>query len=129
MTNRIVPTLLVVTTFAVVLALAGCKSREEQLIDRRHELRETLDDVYESYSGDTKGPGADSGVVGRLVAGIDRAHFDEYCLAIGRGERPFAISRKLEDFMKDRSHARACRRAAEIQVDVEELEREVSPRR
>jgi hypothetical protein len=67
--------------------------------------------------------------VGRLVAGIDRAHFDEYCLAIGRGERPFAISRKLEDFMKDRSHARACRRAAEIQVDVEELEREVSPRR
>lgn len=128
MTNRIVPSLLVVTTLAAILALGGCKSREEQLIDRRHELRETLDELYESYAGEAKDGGAGASVVGRLVAGIDRAHFDEYCLAIGRGERPFAISHKLEGFMKDRSHARACRRAAEIQVDVEELEREAAPR-
>jgi len=115
------------------LALAGCKSPEEKLIDRRHELRERLDALYATYAeeGTPKAErrDADAGVVGRLLAGVDRAHFDEYCLAVGRGERPFALSGKLESFMKDSSHARACRRAAEIQVEIGELERESGARR
>jgi hypothetical protein len=64
--------------------------------------------------------------VGRLLAGVNRAQFDEYCLAIGRGERPFALSGRLESFMKTPEHARTCREAAEVQVAVEELEREIA---
>src|SRR5512134_2240829 len=117
------------------LLLAGCKSREEKLIDRRHDLRETLDELYDEYAGrdrakdggGTEGSG-DGGVVGRLIAGVNRANFDEYCLAIGRGERPFAFSARLEEFMKDKGNARTCRRAAEIQAQIDDLEREATTR-
>lgn len=119
---------------AVILAtlvLAGCKSREEKLMDRRHDLSEALDELYESYSGEDRAKDdrrAEAGVFGRLVAGVDRAHFDEYCLAVGRGERPFALSGRMESFMKDSSNARACRKAAKIQLEVDELEREAPAR-
>ena len=125
------------TATALLLAgtlLAGCMSREEKLIDRRHQLRETLDELYETYSsperaGDARGGAQDAGLVGRLLAGVDRAHFDEYCLALGRGERPFAFSAKLEGFMKTDANARTCRRAAELEVAIAELEREIGPSR
>jgi hypothetical protein len=122
---------LLLTTFTLV----ACMSREEKLIDRRHRLRATLDELYESYSGraaakEERGEGADSaaGVVGRLLAGVDRVHFDEYCLAVGRGERPFSVSGKVETFMKEAGNAKACRRAAEIQLSIDELERELAAR-
>jgi hypothetical protein len=113
------------------LVLAGCKSREEKLIDRRNDLREALDELYESYTGADRAKEdrqRESGVFGRLVAEVDRAHFDEYCLAVGRGERPFALSSRMESFMKDSSHARACRKAAKLKLEVDELEREPAAR-
>jgi hypothetical protein len=112
--------------------LAACMSREEKLIDRRHRLRATLDELHETYSGPDHAAGgrgteagSNGGVVGRFLAEVNRAQFDEYCLAIGRGERPFALSGKLESFMKTPEHARTCREAAEMQIAVEELEREL----
>ena len=65
----------------------------------------------------------------RLVQELDRSHFEESCLAIGRGERPFVLSERLEAFLSDADHSRACRDAARIQSDVSALEREVQARR
>jgi hypothetical protein len=69
------------------------------------------------------------GVVGRLVQELDRSHFEDSCLAIGRGERPFVLSDRLDAFLKEAEHSRACRDAARIQSDVSALEREVQARR
>lgn len=113
---------------AASAALLACTSPEEKLIDRRHRLSETLDEIYEDYSaasGESGRPAGNGGVVGRFLAGVDRAAFDEYCLAVGRGERPFTFSSRLESFMKSKENARACRRAAELQLEVEKLEQEV----
>jgi hypothetical protein len=124
-----------VTRLALAAALlaafiSACSSPEERLIDRRTRLREMLDELHESYS-QTLGrspPIGDQGVVGRFIEGVERAQFDEYCLAIGRGERPFALSGRLEAFMKERDHARTCRKAAETQLEVAKLEAELRPR-
>lgn len=111
--------------------LAACTTPEEKLIDRRHRLRATLDELYASYSdrdGTAEARDAGSGVVGRFLAGVDRAHFDEYCLAIGRGERPFSLSAKVETFMNEPRNVKRCRKAAEVQLSIEELERELAAR-
>jgi hypothetical protein len=117
-----------------LVAIAGCKSPEEKLVDRRHDLREAFDELYADYAR-ASGAGARTaeggeasergvgGVVGRLFAEIDRTHFEEACLAVGRGERPFLLSEKLAAFLQD--HAGDCREAFEIQTDVAKLEREV----
>jgi hypothetical protein len=123
--------------FRLVLAvslvlLAGCKSPEEKLVDRRHDLREAFDELYADYAKASGGKAAEGGeaserggggVVGRLFAEIDRTHFEEACLAVGRGERPFLLSERLAAFLQDR--AGDCREAFEIQTDVAKLEREV----
>lgn len=111
-------------------------SREEKLIDHRHRLREMLEKLYASYGGGElvdgarKSPRAPDeataslgGLINRFVQGADRAHFDEYCLAVGRGERPFALSGKLEEFMKRPESASACRDAAKLQLAIDKLER------
>ena len=107
-------------------------------MDRRHDLRDALDELYADYGGsdlarevsgadrETAGgaePRAEDGrarvpakgsggVVGRLVQELDRSHFEESCLAIGRGERPFVLSERLEAFLSDADHSRDCRDAA-----------------
>jgi hypothetical protein len=117
---------------ASLLALAAaCKSPEERLVDRRHELRERLGDLYEDYgeeveaakAGAAEGERGAGGFVGRLFAEMDRSHFEEACLAVGRGERPFLLSGKLAAFLDD--HARDCRDAFELQTEIAKLEREV----
>ena len=145
-------------TLALVAAVlaAGCRTPEEKLLDRRRDLRAALDRLYGEYGGsdlarDMRGAsggeepsdegrreGGDraqapaqggGGVVGRFVQELDRSHFEESCLAVGRGERPFLLSERLEAFLSDAGHSRACRDAARIQSDVSALEREVQARR
>lgn len=137
---------------AVSLALA-CRTPEEKLADRRRDLRDALDRLYEDYgTGDPAreggradeadaGAGPDDrareddevrpsgGVVGRFVKGLERSHFEESCLAVGRGERPFLLSDRLESFLEDPGNQRGCRDAARIEADVAALERDVQARR
>jgi hypothetical protein len=110
------------------LALAACKSPEQRLVDRRRELRDTLDPLYSWYGGvavaKVEGPG-DGGLLGRVVGEVDRAYFDGQCLAVGRGERPLALSGKLDAFLREEKVARECRKAADLQLEIDELQREV----
>ncbi len=113
---------------AAALAVAtACKTPEQRLVDRRHELRETLDRLYSEYAPTDATP-SDPGLVGRIMGEADRTYFEQHCLAIGRGERPFALSGKLDAFMKDPAHAHACRKAADLDVEIDGLQREVGRR-
>lgn len=120
---------------AAVLLLAGCKSDAEKLVDLRTDLRTSLDELYAAYGGG--GLAAQAGVSGesrredagalgastaaRLVGELDRSYFEAYCLARGRGERPFSLSGKLDAFMKQTDHERACRNAARLEARIAEL--------
>lgn len=114
--------------------VAGCRSDQEKLLDLRTELRTRLDELYSAYGGgslaaqarsDAEEPErADEGsaTAARLVGELDRSWFEGYCLARGRGERPFNLSGKLEAFMSDPANERACRHAAKLQLRIAELE-------
>lgn len=137
---------------ALVLVLAStlataCRTAEEKLVDRRHELRSLLDELYADYGGSElakevrseaareDGPGAreaegggerqGAGLVGRLVTEMDRSLFEQSCFEVGRGERPFVLSDKLAAFLAERDHADDCRKAARLRGEVAALEREV----
>ena len=81
--------------------LAGCKSDSEKLVDCRTDLRTTLDELYSAYGGSAlaaqaKGeaqepdrPDVARATAARLVGEMDRSYFEGFCLARGRGERPF----------------------------------------
>jgi hypothetical protein len=116
---------------AMVLVPTACSTPEEKLLDRRHELRALLDRIHKTYAGKgAKGeaPAEQAGIFGRLATGVERSHFEQYCLAVGRGERPFSLSARLEEFMRDEDHVEDCRDAAELDAKIEELEREVAKR-
>lgn len=123
---------LVVAVLAAALALAGCRSPEQKLVDRKRELRATLDELYADYregaAGDQAGSGGAEGLVGRMLAEVDRAHFEQYCLAIGRGERPFSVSGRLDAFVQESANGRECRRAADLALEIEALERDLAGR-
>ncbi len=117
------------------LLLAACRSPEQKLVDRQRELRDTLDHLYADYTASARAkPDEDrkdapeAGIVGRVLAEIDRAQFEQYCLAVGRGERPFSIAGRVEAFVQEPQHARDCRKAADLSIEVGSLEREVSGR-
>jgi hypothetical protein len=123
------------------LATLACRSPEEKLVDRRNELRRALDGLYAEYgradADRAKGEAAEpreagaapaGGFVGRFVGRLEQSHFDETCLAIGRGERPFVLSDRLAAFVADAGNADRCRRAARVEADVAALEREVAER-
>lgn len=121
--------------YAVAFALAllsGCKSDAEKLVDLRTELRSELDGLYAAYGGSglaaqAKAEGAGkaeepAGVAARVIGELDRSYFEGYCLARGRGERPFSLSGRLDAFMKDRGNEERCRTAARIEARIAELE-------
>ncbi len=56
----------------------------------------------------------------------DRSYFEQQCLAIGRGERPFSLSAKLEEFLRRADVQRDCRRSADLQMEIDKLQREAS---
>lgn len=124
--RRLLPLLL-----ALPLLVASCKTPEEKLVDRRRDLRSVLDRLHEEYrhdgQPDRKDDGA-GGVVGRIFGELDRASFEQGCLAAGRGERTFDLSGRMEAFLKDGGHERACRKAADLELQIGALEREVSAR-
>ena len=120
-----------------IALLAACKSDSERLLDLRTELRTKLDRLYATYGGGAfaaqakteaqKSGQADEGsaTAARLVGEMDRAYFEGYCLARGRGERPFNLSGKLEAFMTDSANEEACRDAAKLQARIQDLEAKV----
>ncbi|HET8539002.1 MAG TPA: hypothetical protein VFL83_03920 [Anaeromyxobacter sp.] len=120
---------------AALLAPAACQTPEQKLADRRRELREVLDPMYAAYSAPPAPGTADAageregGLVGRIMGELGRAAFEQHCLATGRGERPFAISGRLEAFVSEPANARACRRAADLQLEIDALERDVAAAR
>jgi hypothetical protein len=127
----------------VALALVACssqqrsgKSPEEQLVETRQELRDTIDRLFTTYGGSEitgrssgGSPGTTGGVLGHVVGEADRSLFERQCLATGRGERPVAVSPKLREFLDRAEVASECRRASDLQRRVTELEREVAGRR
>jgi outer membrane murein-binding lipoprotein Lpp len=125
---------LVAASLLAVALLAGCQSKEEKLIELRSELRGDLDALYARYGGGSlaKQAKADaersgsaeegSGTAGRLFGELDRSYFETYCLAHGRGERPFNLSGKLDAFMKDPANQEVCRDAAKLETRIRELE-------
>ncbi len=58
----------------------------------------------------------------RLVGELDRSYFEGFCLARGRGERPFSLSGKLDTFMKEAAKEKACRDASKLEARIAELE-------
>jgi hypothetical protein len=116
--------------------LAGCQSKEERLIELRSELRGDLDALYGRYGGgslakqakaDAERSGtADEGsaTAVRLFGELDRSYFETYCLAHGRGERPFNLSGKLDAFMQEPANQEACRDAAKLEAKIRKLEAE-----
>jgi hypothetical protein len=116
---------------AAPLVLAGCQTAEEKLLDRRHELRAALQQLHGAYggSGDAReDEERDGGVLRQVIGEVDRLHFEQQCLAVGRGERPLMLSRRLAAFLEEPENARACRRVSELQAEVEALERRVADR-
>jgi hypothetical protein len=113
-----------------VTALGACKTPEQKLVDRRRELRATLDRVYGDYSARGAKPSgdADPGVLGHVATQVDRAYFESQCLALGRGERGFNLSPRLEGFLAEDRNARACRKAADLEVEIDALAQKVSER-
>jgi hypothetical protein len=114
--------------------LAACKSDAEKLVDLRTDLRTKLDELYSAYGGgalaaQAKGqveeperPDGARATTARLVGELDRSYFEGFCLARGRGERPFCLSGKLDAFMKEAANEKACRDAAKLAARIAELE-------
>lgn len=132
----------VTSSLLIALAVAGCRSTpsqpeqkpEDQLFAARQEYRQTLDGLYRSYGGtsvlgnpspDSSGASDDGNVVGHVVSEADRSYFERQCLAVGRGERPFSISAKMQRFLDVGENAKGCRKAAELQVRIRELEERI----
>jgi hypothetical protein len=112
---------------AFALSLSGCKSPEQKLVERRRDLRAKLDALYAEYArgASPPEPGADPGLLGRVAGEMGRAYFEHSCLALGRGERPITLSARLDAFLADERNAGACRKAADLELEVHELERQV----
>ncbi|HET7754751.1 MAG TPA: hypothetical protein VFK85_12650 [Anaeromyxobacteraceae bacterium] len=129
------------------LTLSGCRTSapaaakerpEDQLFAARQEYRQTIDGLYRTYGGSdvpgnspptTGSPGAppqDEGVVGHVVSEADRSYFERQCLAVGRGERPFNVSGKMQRFLDTAENARGCRNAAMLQERIAQLEKRVA---
>lgn len=119
---------------AALALSAACKTDAEKLVDLRTDLRSRLDELYAAYGGGAiagqaraeaeKGERPDEGAsaAARIVGELDRSYFEGYCLARGRGERPFSLSGKLEAFLKEPSNENRCRDAARLEARIAELE-------
>ena len=133
-------------TVLLVLASSGCrttpsppeKKPEDQLFEARQEYRQTIDALYGAYGGtDVPGnpapgsPGAPpqgdgEDVIGHVVSEADRSYFERQCLAVGRGERPLSLSGKMQRFLDGTENASGCRKAAQLQALIQELEKAVA---
>ncbi len=113
---------------AALAAAAGCRTAEEKLVDRRREQRAVLDRLYSGYGGTVppKEEASSAGFVDRLLSVADRPMFEQQCLAGGRGERPFALSAKLDEFLRRPDVQRDCRRSADLQLEIDALERQAA---
>jgi hypothetical protein len=112
-----------------VAALAGCKTPEDKLVDLRRDQRATLDRLYSEYGGigvERREETGSAGIFGRILGEADRSYFEQQCLAVGRGERPFSLSAKLDELLRREDVQSDCRRSADLQREIDELQRETS---
>jgi hypothetical protein len=97
-----------------VALLAACKSPREKLVERRREQRETLDRLYARLEGaggaKQEEGGGSAGLVGRIL------------------ERTLALSGQLDEFLRRDDVQRGCRRAVDLQLQIDELERVTAAR-
>jgi hypothetical protein len=110
--------------------LLACPSKEERLLAKKQDLRVLLDELYASYRPPAEKPPAQradeaGGAVGHFVAELDRTAFEAHCLAIGRGDRPFSLSERIDAFTREPANAERCRKAARLEVEIDALEREL----
>lgn len=113
------------------LAAPGCKSPEERLVDRKRALRAALETLHDEYRREAEPRGeheGSTGLVGRIFGELDRAQLEQGCLAVGRGERALDLSGRLDAFLKDAGHAEVCRDAADLELEIRALERQVAAR-
>ncbi len=120
--TRSVPVLL-----AALAALAGCRTTQRSLADTRQELRQTLDGLYAAYGGSEVTPREPAAtttgsVVEHAISEADRSYFERQCLSVGRGERPFSVSPKLQAFLDRPENVKGCERAARLEREVGKLE-------
>jgi hypothetical protein len=133
-------TILPLLALLAIIAI-GCSSNEDKLIDQRAEARKALDAAYAAYGGGTiannareqarkeqeRGQKRKDGQYGVFLVGeMDRSFFEEYCLAIGSGDRPFNFSPKLEAWLKDERNVGLCRKAAKATLRAYDLERKLA---
>jgi len=128
-----------------VVAVLACSSTpdapeqrpEDQLFAARQEYRRTLDGLYRAYGGTnvpgnpapadpTAREGQDENVIGHVVSEADRSYFERQCLAVGRGERPFTLSGKMQRFLDAEENARGCRTAAQLGERIRALEAQIA---
>ncbi len=120
-----------VAALAALALLAACKSPQEKLVERRREQRAVLDRLYSQYGGsglEPKEEPGSAGIVGQILGEADRSYFEQQCLAVGRGERSFSLTAKLQEFLRRDDVQRDCRRSADLQMEIDALERDVPPR-
>jgi hypothetical protein len=113
------------------VALGGCKSPEEKIVDLRIDLRTRVDGLYAKYGGGmitnlAKLAGEPAAPVAAVLEQVDRSHFESYCVAVGLGERPFQVSASLDTFMREQEHMDACRRVAELQRQLQQAEAQMT---
>jgi hypothetical protein len=126
----------VVTASLLALALAGCASNEEKLVDQRMAMRKALDGAYAAYGGGTmanqvradaqKDPKQENQFAAQMAGEADRTMFEQYCIAAGSGERLFNFSAKLDAWLKDEKNLDLCKKAAKALLQVSELERKAA---
>jgi hypothetical protein len=139
-----------VLSLALALGLvAGCTSKEEQLVSLKRDNRAALDNLYARYGGGALaaglkqesargiadvnrqgGEGKDTAVellkmFGNAAGEVDRIAFEEQCFSLGRGERPAILNDKARVFFADRANIAACEKVGTRAVKIEALEREL----
>jgi hypothetical protein len=117
---------------AVPIALLACRSPEERLADEKREQRAEVDALWEDFQeelGEDARQPRDEGLVARALGEAGRSYFEASCLALGRGDRPFALSGKLDAFLKEASTRRRCEDVARRAERIAALEREAAARR
>ncbi|MEI7704121.1 MAG: hypothetical protein WCK73_05945 [Deltaproteobacteria bacterium] len=117
---------------ATCLASAACTAKDDKLAGPRNELRQVLDAAYENYGGGALAAkakaeaGEHSGAAAQhaalLVAEADRAVFEKYCIAAGKGEHLFNASVKLDEWLKNERNKETCRMAAKASAKLAEAE-------
>lgn len=124
-----------------LVALPGCKSAAEKLVDLRAERISQEDALYQSYGGSVlanavntaaREGGAPANPLGDLIGNAakdaDRTAFLVDCLQVGTGERPTLLSDKARTYFATPEAKDGCKRLAKLNAEIASLEQAALPR-